>query len=78
MEFSIEPVCVYSVTGQNSVNETGAETFGMLYFADVRQFEPELHSEIGEVKFFDELPKNWTYPLIQPLLIQEFARRKNI
>ena len=30
-EFSITPVCVYSVTGKNRVNQTGEETFGMLF-----------------------------------------------
>ncbi len=28
--FTIQPVCVYSVTGKNRVNQTGEETFGML------------------------------------------------
>ena len=32
-----------------------------------------------EVKFYedveDELPEDWTYPLIQPVLIGEFQRR---
>ena len=32
--FDINPICVYSVTGKNSVNETGEETFGLLCFAE--------------------------------------------
>jgi len=28
--FNIEPVCIYSVTGKNRVNEEGHETFGKL------------------------------------------------
>lgn len=75
-EFDLFPVCVYSVTGRNRVNETGEETYGMLYFADIRSFEKELHCEIEKVVLLDELPVNWTYPLIQPLLIQEFQRRE--
>lgn len=75
MEYEITPVCVYSVTGKNRVNEQGEETFGMLYYADVKQFEEELHSEMERIEFFDELPEDWTYPLIQPLLIKEFLRR---
>lgn len=75
VEFEIKPVCVYSVTGKTRVNETGDESFGMLYFADIKQFEKELHSEIEKVELFDELPDDWTYPLIQPLLIHEFVRR---
>ena len=76
IEYEIKPVCVYSVTGKNKVNQTGEETYGELFFADIRTFEQELHSEIEEVKLLDELPENWTYPLIQPLLIEEFERRE--
>ncbi len=75
VEYEIKPICVYSVTGKNRVNETGEETFGMLYFADVKQFEEDLYSEMERVELFDKLPADWTYPLIQPLLIQEFIRR---
>ena len=72
--FDIKPVCVYSVTAFD--NFDGQETFGMLYFADIKEFEPELHSEIEKIEFFSELPNNWTYPLIQPKLIKEFERRE--
>ena len=75
MDFTIEPVCIYSVTGKNRVNDTGEEMFGMLYFAEISKFEAELHSEMEKVCLFDELPSEWTYPLIQPVLIQEAERR---
>lgn len=74
-QFVINPICVYSVTGKNRVNDSGEETFGMLYFADITMFEEELHSEMEKVVFLDELPTEWTYPLIQPLLIEEYKRR---
>lgn len=74
-EFTINPVCVYSVTGKNRVNETGEETYGMLYFADIKSFDAEIHSEMEKVVLFDDLPKEWTYPLIQPLLIEEYQKR---
>ena len=76
-DFEIYPVCVYSVTGKNRVNKTGEETFGMLYYAEIKSINPELHSEMEYIKIFDNLPDNWTYPLIQPLLIKEFLRRRN-
>ena len=78
MEFDITPVCVYSVTGRNRVNQTGEETFGMLFFANIQSFEKELHSEMERVFFFDTLPTEWTYPLIQPLLIDEYLRRYTV
>lgn len=55
--------------------ELQEETYGMLYFADITKFETELHSEMEKVVLFDELPTEWTYPLIQPLLIGEYERR---
>jgi 8-oxo-dGTP diphosphatase len=66
---------VYSVTGKNRVNETGEESFGMLYYANIKSFNQELHSEIEKIVLLDELPIEWTYPLIQPLLVKEFERR---
>ena len=50
------------------------ETFGMLYFADIHSFE-EIHSEIEKIILTDDLVKNWTYPFIQPKLIEEAKRR---
>lgn len=73
--FTISQICVYSVTGKNRVNETGEETYGMLFYADIKEFDDELHSEMEKVILFDELPTEWTYPLIQPLLIEEYQRR---
>lgn len=76
VEYDLRPVCVYSVIGRTRVNQTGEETFGMLYYAEIRKFEQELHSEIEKVEFFEELPEAWTYPDIQPLLIREHLRRE--
>ena len=76
VSYELKPVCVYSVTGKNRVNQTGEESFGMLYFANIYEFEKELHSEMETVEFFEELPDEWTYPLIQPLLIEGFLRRE--
>ena len=69
IKYKIKPVCVYSVTFLNDLNPE--ETFGMLYFADVFELEKELHSEIEKIIITETLPDNWTYPLIQPKLIDE-------
>ena len=63
VDFDIKPICVYSV------DRGDTETFGMLYFADIRSFE-EIHSEIEKIIITDSLPENWTYPLIQPFLLE--------
>lgn len=74
-QFTIQPICVYSVIGKTRVNETGEESFGMLYYAQIEKFDKELHSEIEKIVLLDDLPTEWTYPLIQPLLIKEYQRR---
>ena len=73
LEFDIKPVCVYSVTSPS--NFGGQESFGMLFFADIKGFEDELHSEIEKITILSELPERWTYPDIQPELMREAARR---
>lgn len=75
VDFTIKPVCVYSVKGKTRVTEhTNDETFGMLYVAEISSFE-ELHSEIEQIIICGDLVTNWTYPLIQPKLIEEAKRR---
>lgn len=69
LEYTIQPICIYSVQ-----KDSGQETFGMLYYAEVTSFEEELHSEIEKILLTEELSENWTYPDIQPILIEEAAR----
>ena len=60
---------------ENRVNNTGEKTYGMLYLAEITKLKKELHSEIEKVVFLNELPMEWTYPMIQPKLIQEAQNR---
>lgn len=71
IDFDITPICVYSVIAKDNFN--GEESFGMLYFANIRTFEKELHSEIEKILITDHLPTEWTYPLIQPSLMEKAA-----
>lgn len=73
LEFEIEPVCVYSVTAPDNFH--GEESFGMLFFADIKCFEAELHNEIEKIIITDKFPERWTYPYIQPRLIEKVKRR---
>lgn len=79
VKFTLTPVCAYSATGKNRVNLTGEKTFGIIYFAQISPFDGELHCETERVVLFDAPPplSLWTYPQIQPLMINEFLRRKN-
>ena len=75
VDFDMKPICVYSVKGKTRVNENeNDESFGMLYFADIYSFG-EINSEIEKILITDTLVKDWTYPLIQPKLIDEAKRR---
>ena len=70
VEFDIAPICIYSV-----------DDFGMLFYANIKNFGEMPESEIAEVKLLDGLPDNWTYPNIQPLLVkkaQSYLKEKAI
>ena len=65
VRFCISPVCVYSVASERFPDD---ETFGMLYFADIQAFQELPEFEMERVVLFSDLPKNLTYPQIQPEL----------
>lgn len=67
--FEINPICEYSVTLNNETK------YGRLFFATIRSFNPLSQFEIQEVKLFDKLPENLTYPNIQPKLFKEILLR---
>lgn len=76
VEYNLKPVCVYSVLRKDSIESNdGNESFGMLYFADILSFERELHYDIERILITEQLVKDWTYPFIQPKLIEEAQRR---
>ena len=68
-KYRLEPVCAYSVKNGTE------ETYGMLYFADILEFEELPPLEIEKIELFDQLPTDWTYPLIQPLLVEQVGKR---
>lgn len=72
IDFELKPICVYSVIGKTRDGEDlREETFGMLYYAEIHEFEKQLHYEIKEVLLSESLVTEWTYPLIQPRLIEK-------
>ncbi|MCM1283664.1 MAG: NUDIX domain-containing protein [Muribaculaceae bacterium] len=73
LEFDITPICVYSVVRPDNLD--GRESFGMLFFSDIKRFEAELHSEIEKIAIMSDLPELWTYPDIQSHLMQEAKKR---
>ncbi len=65
VRYELEPICDYSVTANGNIS------YGRLYRAKIEELEPELHFEVGEVKLFEDLPEELTYPEIQPLLYRK-------
>lgn len=64
VKFSIKPIHDYSVE-----REIGCKNYGRLYFAEIEEMGELPNFEIEEVKLFDNIPKNLTYPQIRPILI---------
>lgn len=71
IDYELIPVSIYSVTGKNSVVTRNEETFGMLYYAEVHELGELPDSEIEKIVIQEELPEKWTYPEIQPILLQK-------
>lgn len=69
IDFTIYPVNVYSV------NNGEQETYGQLFYAEVRELGELPQTEIAEIKLVDELPENLTYPLIQPILAKRVQEK---
>ncbi|HBL84395.1 MAG: DNA mismatch repair protein MutT [Clostridiales bacterium GWF2_38_85] len=73
VEFEIKSISVYGVTKNEQT------TYGMLFFADVKtlgELPPEM--EIGEIMLSDTLPKELTYPEIQPYLLKRVQSWLNL
>lgn len=65
-KFSLTPVCIYSVERNKDVNYT--ESFGQLFYSEIEVLDNLPDSEISEIKLYDSIPNDLTYPLIQPFL----------
>ena len=62
--FDIIPICVYSVKWED-------ESFGMLLFADIKEFGHLPETEIEKIDFFANIPEELSFPLIQPKLMNK-------
>ncbi len=60
--FTIRPVCDYW-----SGSRTGSGV-GVVFLAEITELSPLPESEMAEVRAFDSLPDNLTYPQITPVL----------
>ena len=65
VDFSIEPLFDYAA------GEPENFSTGVVFYARIRALAPLPESEMAEVRAFDTLPENVTYPLITPHLFRE-------
>ena len=63
LEFDIEPLCDY----------WAGDAAGMVFTANIHKLGDIPDSEMAEVKTFDTLPENLTYPAITPVLFAEIG-----
>ena len=62
-KFSLLPLSIYGVIEEDKT------TYGMLYKGEIFELGELPESEIEKVVLLDEFPTNWTYPEIQPYLL---------
>lgn len=68
VEFDLTPVCIYSVKRKDKNSESCA----LLCYAKIKKLGSlSEESEIEKIDFFDDEPKNLTYPEIQPKLFEK-------
>ena len=67
-DHTLTPLCDYW-----SGSRTGSAV-GVVFVAEVRALSPMPESEMAQVRCFDCLPENITYPAITPVLLAEAQR----
>lgn len=75
LEYRLYPVAAYSVSDQEAETaEKREEVFGMLYFVEISRFgELPTEYEMEKIELFQEPPDQWTYPEIQPYLLERIC-----
>lgn len=64
-EFALDFISIYTVTTDEKTSG------GYLFFADIQKLAELLDYEMAELVLMDQLPRNLTYPLIQPHLFNQ-------
>lgn len=73
-DFTLEPVCMYWAEDRVG-SEPYQGAWGAIFFADIEDLGPIPESEMAEVKQFDTLPEDVTYPHITPRLYERVRDR---
>lgn len=70
-DYELTPFCFYSV---RDPERGGDRIYGLLCYAEIRSFGSLPPLEIEQVQLLDTFPDRWTYPLIQPKLVEQVCR----
>ena len=74
VDFEIKPLCDYRAWNE----ETGHSANGVVFHAVIREFGAIPDSEMAEIREFIELPENFTYPAITPVLFAHLMRKPQL
>ncbi len=70
IEYILKPVSGYSVRNLDENEESSKESFGMLFYSEVKELgEMSPGFEIEKIRLLDEMPDSLTYPEIMPALM---------
>ena len=72
LRYDIRPLCDYWAGDEI----TGRGATGMVFHAEIHALGEMPESEMAEVRLFDGLPENLTYPAITPELYAYFVREQ--
>ena len=73
VDFGLEPLCDYWAGDE----KTGDGANGMVFKAVIHGLGNMPESEMAEIRTFDALPGNLTYPEITPVLFRHLFERRN-
>ncbi|WP_160689111.1 NUDIX domain-containing protein [Clostridium sp. C2-6-12] len=71
VEYYLKYICTYSVIKEYGTKESSEESFGAVFYADIKNFDELPDFEMEKIELFDQLPNKWTYPEIQPILLNK-------
>ena len=76
VKFNIEPICDY-LCDYSVTNKRIYKSYGRLFYAVIEKLGELPDLEIGEIRLFEGMPQNLTYPEIHPVLLHEVVKRNN-
>lgn len=77
VKFNIRPICDY-LCDYSVENKKIDKSYGRIYYAEIQELGKLPNLEIGEIQLFEHMPEALTYPQIQPILLNEVVKRRNI